>query len=215
MNQEIADHLSQAKVVPVIAINEAEEALHICEALQEGGLHVAEITFRTPAGQKGLARAVDAFPDFLIGAGTVTQIEEVDLAKDAGAKFAVAPGLNRTILSRAALRQLPFFPGVCTPSDIEAGLEEEITFLKFFPAEAAGGLKMLSAMYGPYAHRGVKFMPTGGISLSNLKDYLSHPAVAAIGGTWLVAKTLIEKKDWAGITQFTREAVDIAQSTGH
>jgi 2-dehydro-3-deoxyphosphogluconate aldolase/(4S)-4-hydroxy-2-oxoglutarate aldolase len=212
MSDAIVEALSLVRVVPVIAINEAEDALHICEALQAGGLNVAEITFRTPAAREGLKLAVKAFPDFLIGAGTVTQKVELEIAVDTGANFAVAPGLNPVILEYAASRELPFIPGICTPSDIEQGLQLGCTMLKYFPAEAAGGLKMLSAMYAPYAHRGVRFMPTGGVSLSNLEEYLSHPAVAAIGGTWLVAKSLVEEKNWSEITRLTKEAVQIAQS---
>jgi len=212
MSTAIVEALETAKIVPVIAISEPEEALHICEALQAGGLSVAEITFRTPAAREGLRLAVKAYPDFLIGAGTVTQKEELDIAVDAGANFAVAPGLNPVILEYAASRDFPFIPGVCTPSDIEHGLQLGLTMLKYFPAEAAGGLKMLNAMYAPYAHRGVRFMPTGGVSLSNLNEYLSHPAVAAIGGTWIVAKNLVEEKNWKEITRLTREAVETAVS---
>lgn len=163
----IQDKIKEARIVPVIAIEKAEDILPLCEALGEGGLPVAEITFRTEAGRKALALARKHFPDFLIGAGTVTQIEELEAAVEAGASFAVAPGLNPTIVTRAKELGLPIFPGVCTPSDIELALTLDAKLLKFFPAEAAGGIPMLKALYGPYKHRGISFMPTGGVNLCN------------------------------------------------
>lgn len=207
--------LAQARIVPVIAIENAEDAVALCGALKAGGLNVAEITFRTAAAAEALTAAATAYPDFLIGAGTVTRIDELERAAAAGASFAVAPGTNPVILQRASEVGIPFFPGVCSPSDIELALQHDRTFLKFFPAEAAGGLKMLSALHGPYAHRGVRFMPTGGVTLENLRDYLAHPSVVAIGGTWLVAKPLLEKRNWSAVENLAREAVAIAEKVGH
>ena len=181
----------------------------MCEALQAGGLQVAEITFRTKAAPEAIRLASEAFPDFLIGAGTVTRIEELEQAQDVGAQFAVAPGVNPIILEHAQHIGLDFFPGVCTPSDVEAALQCGVNFLKFFPAEAAGGLKMLSALYGPYAHRVEGFMPTGGVNLGNLNDYLAHPAVACVGGTWIVPKNLLAEGNWDEIERLTREAVEL------
>lgn len=206
--------LEKAKIVPVVEIERAEDAVALCGALSAGGLNVAEITFRTEAAAGALAAVGKAYPDFLLGAGTVTRVEEVNRAYEAGADFAVAPGSNYEVLEQADVMGLPFFPGVCTPSDVEFALECGRSFLKFYPAEASGGVGMLSALYGPYAHRGVRFMPTGGISLGNLSAYLSHPGVSAVGGTWLVPKTLIETQDWSAIETLTREAVAAAEEAG-
>jgi 2-dehydro-3-deoxyphosphogluconate aldolase / (4S)-4-hydroxy-2-oxoglutarate aldolase len=205
----IVQRLAEAKVVPVIALDRAEDAVPMCEALQAGGLQVAEITFRTKAAPEAIRLAAEAFPDFLIGAGTVTCIEELEQAQDVGAQFAVAPGVNPIILEHAQKIGLDFFPGVCTPSDVEAALQCGVNFLKFFPAEAAGGLKMLSALYGPYAHRVEGFMPTGGVNLGNLNEYLAHPAVACVGGTWIVPKNLLAEGNWSEIERLTREAVEL------
>lgn len=203
--------LAEAKVVPVVALENAEDAVPMCEALQAGGLHVAEITFRTKAAPEAIRLTREAFPDFLIGAGTVTRIEELEQAKSVGAQFAVAPGVNPIILDHASKIGLDFFPGVCTPSDIETALHHGVSFLKFFPAEAAGGLKMLSALYGPYAHRVEGFMPTGGITRDNLQAYLAHPAVACVGGTWIVSKPLLADKNWSEIERLAKEAVELAE----
>lgn len=207
----ISDKLRAVRIVPVIAIDDAEDIVPVCEALGEGGLPVAEITFRTEAGQRALKMARDRFPEFLVGAGTVTRMEELERAADAGAQFAVAPGTNPRIVERAGELGLPFSPGVCTPSDIETALGAGAQLLKFFPAEAVGGLPMLKALYGPYKHRGVSFVPTGGIKTSNLAEYLANPAVTAVGGTWLVTAELVKERNFARITELAREAVAIAK----
>lgn len=205
----VVARLAEAKIVPVVALDRAEDAVPMCEALQAGGLHVAEITFRTKAAPEAIRLATEAFPDFLIGAGTVTRIEELEQAQAVGAQFAVAPGVNPVILDHAQQLGIDFFPGVCTPSDIETALQHGVSFLKFFPAEAAGGLKMLGALYGPYAHRVEGFMPTGGITRDNLQEYLAHPAVACVGGTWIVSKTLLAEQNWGEIERLTKEAVEL------
>lgn len=209
-NNPIVQALAKAKVVPVVALDRAEDAVPMCEALQAGGLPVAEITFRTEAAPEAIRLAREAFPNFLIGAGTVTRIEELEQAQSVGAQFAVAPGVNPIILQRAQEIGLDFFPGVCTPSDVEAALQCGVNFLKFFPAEAAGGLKMLGALYGPYAHRVEGFMPTGGVNTDNLKDYLAHPAVTCVGGTWIVPKNLLAEQNWSEIERLAREAVELS-----
>jgi 2-dehydro-3-deoxyphosphogluconate aldolase/(4S)-4-hydroxy-2-oxoglutarate aldolase len=206
--------IGRDRIIPVIAIDRAEDAVDLFGALRAGGLNVGEITFRTSAAVEAIRAVVKEYPDFLVGAGTVTRLTELEEAFDAGAAFAVAPGTNPRIMSRALEIALPFYPGVCTPSDVEVALEHQSKILKFYPAEASGGLKMLSALYGPYAHREPKFMPTGGISPENLPDYLAHPGVIAIGGTWMVPKSLIDAKDWGEIERLTREAVAIAGKVG-
>ncbi len=203
--------LIRVRLLPVIAIPKADDVIPLCEALGAGGLKAAEITFRTEAGRKGLQMAVSRFPDFLIGAGTVTRVDEVKLAADSGALFAVAPGTNPSILSAASQRSLPFFPGVCTPSEIEMALELGCRTLKFFPAEQAGGVKFLKAIAAPYAHREVRFIPTGGIDEGNAISYLSLKEVLAVGGSWIVAPELLAAGDWKEVERRTSLAVKALQ----
>jgi 2-dehydro-3-deoxyphosphogluconate aldolase/(4S)-4-hydroxy-2-oxoglutarate aldolase len=206
----IEQRIQQDRITPVIALEDAADAVPLCKALKTGGLAVAEITFRTKAAPEVLSTVAQEFPEFMLGAGTVTLLDEVEAAKEAGAQFAVAPGFNPKIVKRAQELDLPFFPGVCTPSEVEAALDLGCRILKFFPAGALGGLKMIKALYGPYSHRGVKFIPTGGVSADNLAEYIAHPAVLAVGGTWIVSKALLKAKDWSRVTELTREAVQIA-----
>ncbi len=209
---DLQQRVSDLGIIPVIAVDDSADILPICQALDRGGLPVAEITFRTEAGREALKLAARNFPHFLIGAGTVTLPEEVDAAHAAGAAFAVAPGTNPSILARAQGLGLPFFPGVCTPTDIELALSAGARLLKFFPAEAMGGLTLLNGLFAPYRHRGIAFIPTGGIKPSNLAEYLRCPAVKAIGGTWLVTSDLLKKRAFDAIEQLTREAVEIRRS---
>ncbi len=211
MEANIVERMEKTRIVPVIALEDAADAVDLCRALRDGGLEVAEITFRTKAAPAILEIVAKDFPDFMLGAGTVTTLEEVRKAKEAGAQFAVSPGLNPRIVKKASKLGLPFFPGICTPTDIEAALELDCHILKFFPAGAAGGTKTIKAMYGPYKHRGVRFIPTGGINLKNMGDYLAQPGVLAVGGSWIVAGRLLEKKDWAEVTRLTKEAVEAAR----
>ncbi len=206
----IAQRIEQNRLIPIIALERACDAIPLCQALKAGGLEAAEITFRTPAAREALRMVSEEFPEFALGAGTVTTIEEVEAAKACGAQFAVAPGLNPRIVRRAQEVDLPFFPGVCTPSDIEAALELDCTLLKFFPADAFGGLKTIKALHAPYAHRGVRFIPTGGITAANMADYLAHPAVAAVGGSWITDKKILAAQDWPQVTTLTREALAVA-----
>ncbi len=206
----IEEKIEASRVIPIIALENVEDAVPLCKALKEGGLEVAEITFRTAGAREIIKTVAREFPEFVLGAGTVTTVEEADAAAHAGAQFAVSPGLNPKVVQRAREIKLPFFPGVCTPSDVEAALELECSLLKFFPAGAMGGLKTIEALYGPYAHRGVRFIPTGGVSAENMAEYLTHPAVAAVGGSWLVAKSLLAERNWAEVTRLTREAVEKA-----
>lgn len=202
----VKEQIKKSRVIPVIVLERAEDAVPLCNALRSGGVEVAEITFRSAAAPKALELVSQRFPDFLVGAGTVTTKEEATLAKDSGAQFAVAPGLNPNIVSFAQEIGLPFFPGVSNPSDIETAMELGCSLLKFFPAEAAGGIPMLKALYGPYKHRGIEFIPTGGISEKNFNDYLSTPGVLAIGGSWLVKSNLINNKKWDEITDLAKAA---------
>lgn len=206
------EKLRKHGVVPVIAVDTPEDGLRLCEALLKGGLPVAEITFRTAAAAETIKAASTHFPELILGAGTVLTTDQVKMAVDSGAKFAVAPGCNPRIIEAAQQAGLFFAPGICTPSDIERALELGCKLMKFFPAEASGGVKMLKALIGPYGHTGVQFCPTGGVTTQNLADYLALPQVAFAGGTWIAAKDAIKAKDWAKIEQAARDAVAIVKA---
>ncbi len=199
-------------VVPVVAIENVEHALLLADALIAGGLPVAEITFRTAAGAEVIRRIAAERPEMLLGAGTVLTPEQAREAKACGAAFAVAPGLNPRVVQAAGEVDLPFFPGVMTPSDVEKALEMGCRQLKFFPAGPAGGVKMLQALTAPYAHLGVRFMPTGGVTPENLPDYLAVSSVTAVGGTWIATTQAIREGDWSGITERARAAAAIVQA---
>ncbi len=199
------------RVVPVIAIEDLELALPLADALLEGGLPIAEITFRTAAAAKVMERMVSQRPDMLVGAGTVLTTENVRRAVESGAAFGVAPGLNPEVVREALKIDLPFAPGVMTPSDIEGALSLGVTVMKFFPAGAAGGVNMLKSISAPYAHRGVKFLPTGGVSQSNLREYLDQDMVLAVGGTWIATREDIAARRWDAIREKCRQALAMAR----
>jgi 2-dehydro-3-deoxyphosphogluconate aldolase/(4S)-4-hydroxy-2-oxoglutarate aldolase len=203
----IEKKIEKGRIIPVIALEDAKDAAPLCRALKAGGLEVAEITFRTKAAREAIRIVAEEFPEFILGAGTVTTIQEVKDAKQAGAQFAVAPGFNPRIVEMAQELHLPFFPGVCTPGEVEAALEKDCRILKFFPAGIMGGPAMVKALYGCYAHRGVRFIPTGGVTAQNVNEYLSHESVIAVGGTWIVEKAILKAKDWDMVTKLTSEAL--------
>jgi 2-dehydro-3-deoxyphosphogluconate aldolase/(4S)-4-hydroxy-2-oxoglutarate aldolase len=205
----IHEAIARLRVVPVLAVASVDAALPLADALTAGGLPVAEITFRTAAAAAVMAKLRAERPGLLLGAGTVTDVGQVQRAKDCGAAFAVAPGLNPTVVRAAQDAGLPFMPGVMTPTEIEAALTAGVKVMKFFPAGAAGGLKMLSSLAAPYAHLGVRFIPTGGVTLENMMDYLREPAVLAVGGTWLATKDDIATRRWDKIADSCRKAVEI------
>lgn len=204
------DRISRTRVVPVVVLQSADDAIPLAEALLAGGLDVMEITFRTAAAAESISRIAAAFPEILLGAGTVLAPDQALHARDAGATFALAPGLNPDVVTAARDVGLVFSPGVMTPSEIERALALGCDLLKFFPAGTAGGVTMLKALAGPYAHTGVRFIPTGGVSAANMRDYLALPVVAAIGGSWMVDPKLIAARDWSAITRLTREALATA-----
>ena len=210
-NEEVFAILMKHVVVPVIAIDSADAALPLADALIEGGLPVAEITFRTAAAAEVIAKIAKERSGLLLGAGTVLTAENLRKAKDTGARFGVAPGLNPDVVAEAGRLGLPFIPGVITPSEIEQALSLGVKLLKYFPAEAFGGLKVIKALSAPYAHAGVKFMPTGGVTLANLPDYLASDAVACVGGTWIASREAIAEKKWDQIRENCRAAVEIVR----
>ncbi len=207
----VAELVSRHAVVPVIAIESEEAALPLADALIAGGLPVAEITFRTAVAAKVISRLSKERPQLLLGAGTVLTMDSVRAAKACGARFAVAPGLNPVIVAGAQELGIPFIPGVATPSDIEQGLAAGCRLLKFFPAEVLGGVAMVKALSAPYAHTGVRFIPTGGVNAANLESYLSLKTVAAVGGTWLATKEDLAEGRWEQIQNRCAAAVDVVR----
>ena len=202
------DRILAKRIVPVIVLDSVESAEPLAAALLAGGLDIMEVTFRTAAAEKSIRRIAARFPEILLGAGTLPEKDQVRRAKDAGAVFGLAPGLNPEIVGLAKEIGLQFSPGVMTPSDVELALSLGCKLLKFFPAEAAGGVAMLKSLAGPYGHTGVRFIPTGGVSAGNLSEYLKLPIVAAIGGSWMVDKQLVNEGRWSEITRITREALE-------
>ena len=203
----ITTQLQRLKVVPVIALDHAEDILPLADTLAQNGLSVAEITFRSPAAGEAIRLLRQQRPDFLIAAGTVLTADQVFQAKNAGADFVVTPGFNPKIVQLCQDLGLPIIPGVNNPMAIEAALELGIDTVKFFPAEASGGVKMIKTLLGPYGQ--LKIMPTGGIGLQNIQDYLAIPNVVACGGSWFVEKTLINAKNWSEINRLTQEVVTL------
>ncbi|MBQ6613799.1 MAG: bifunctional 4-hydroxy-2-oxoglutarate aldolase/2-dehydro-3-deoxy-phosphogluconate aldolase [Clostridia bacterium] len=207
--EKLVKQLSEIKIVPVVKIDNADDAIPLAKALKEGGLPCAEITFRTDAAEEAIRRIHNEFPEFLIGAGTVLSPEQADAAINAGATFIVSPGLNPTVVKHCTDKGYAIVPGVCTPTEIELGMSLGLSYLKFFPAEAAGGIKAIKAMSAPYSK--IKFMPTGGIGVNNIHDYLSCKAVFACGGSWMVPSDLINAGDFDKICALTKEAVSLAK----
>lgn len=202
----IFEQLSHYGVVPVIALDDAGAALPLADALIAGGLPVAEITFRTAAARDTIAAMSAARPEMLVGAGTVLTVAQLDAAFEAGAQFALSPGLDAEVLSHSAKLGLPFAPGIMTPTDLQAALRAGCKMVKFFPAMPAGGPNMLKNIAAPYAHTGIGFNPTGGVTLANLGDWLALPDVRAVGGTWIATKADIAAGNWNTITENARVA---------
>jgi len=194
----------------ITTIERAEDAVPLAEALLAGGLKVMEITFRTAAAAESIRGIRQKVPWMAIGAGTLLTADQVHQAAVVGAQFGVSPGLNETVLAAANKIQMPFFPGVMTPTEVDRALNLGFKHLKFFPAEPAGGVTMLKALAAPFAHTGVKFLPTGGINAATLANYLALPQVAAVGGSWMAERKLVAEKAWAKITALTAEAMKIA-----
>jgi 2-dehydro-3-deoxyphosphogluconate aldolase/(4S)-4-hydroxy-2-oxoglutarate aldolase len=206
---EALARLRAARIVPVIVIDDPEDAVPLARALASGGLACAEITFRTPRAAEALRRIASEVPELFVGAGTVLTPEQARAARDAGAQFIVAPGFGPRMVDYCLEHQLPVYPGICTPTEIEAALEKGLRTLKFFPAEQSGGLAFLKAIAGPYV--GVDFMPTGGITASNVASYLAFNRVVACGGSWMAPADWIAAKQFDRIRDESRRAVDAAR----
>ncbi|KPK84019.1 MAG: hypothetical protein AMS27_11150 [Bacteroides sp. SM23_62_1] len=203
--KEIIHTLSQLKVIPVIAIEDPDKALNLADALIEGGLPLAEITFRTNAAAKVMSVLSKKRPELIVCAGTILTIDQLKQARDYGALFGVAPGTDTKIIEEARNIDFPFVPGVMTASEISLCLNFELELLKFFPSEPLGGAKFLKNIIGPFAHTGIKFSPTGGINKDNFKSYLEIPQVVSVGGTWVATKDDINAGNWNKIKQNCQE----------
>lgn len=202
----LEQRLQEIKIVPVIAINDVAHALPLAKVLVENGLPCAEVTFRTEAAAESIRVMREAYPELLIGAGTVLTTEQVDTAIDAGVDFIVSPGFNPTTVKYCQQRNIAIVPGVNNPSLVEQAMEMGLKTLKFFPAEPSGGVNMLKALTAVYP---VRFMPTGGISPANVGDYLSIKSVVACGGTWMVPTDLMDKGDWDGLAALVKAVADL------
>ena len=205
----LTEQLRTIKIVPVIALDNAADAVPLGAALRESGIPIAEITFRSPAAAEAIRRLRDADPDILIAAGTVLNAAQAKAAQQAGADFIVSPGFNPNTVKACQDMDIPITPGINNPTAIEAALEHGIDTVKYFPAEASGGIPMLKALLAPYAM--LKIMPTGGINAKNIRDYLAIKNVIACGGSWMVEKSLLATQNWAGIRRLGKEAVALVQ----
>lgn len=206
----ITDRMARSRLVCVAVIDDADDAVPLAEALLAGGMEFIEVTFRTGQAAESLKRIHGRLPEACAGAGTLLTPAHVRQAVEAGARFAVSPGLDEEVLSAAGEMGLPFFPGVMTATEITRALGLGCKHLKFFPAAASGGPAMLAALAAPFAHTGVKFIPTGGITALSLPDYLRLPQVLAAGGAWMADRALIAEKAWQKITALSAEAARIA-----
>jgi 2-dehydro-3-deoxyphosphogluconate aldolase/(4S)-4-hydroxy-2-oxoglutarate aldolase len=197
-----------SRVVPVVSIESADEALPLAQALLEGGIDVIEITLRRPGGLPGIAALAKSGLPICVGAGTLLDPQDVARAVEVGARFGLSPGATPALLDAARAARLPFVPGVMTPSEIMAARAAGFSLMKLFPAAQAGGIAMLKAISGPLPE--MRFIPTGGIRAETLTDWLAEPNVARVGGTWIAPAVLIANRDWAAIARLARQATDLA-----
>lgn len=207
--KSIEERFAELKVVPVVVLNDVKDAAPLAKALVEGGLPCAEVTFRTEAAAESLRIMAEAYPDMLVGAGTVLTTEQVDKAVEAGAKFIVSPGFDPEIVDYCIEKNIPVFPGCATPSEVAQAVKRGLKVVKFFPAEQAGGLAMIKAMAAPYNM--LKFMPTGGINTKNLKEYLACDKILCCGGSWMVKGDMVEAGEFEKIKKLTEEARALAE----
>lgn len=215
MNTAFPDNLRlqlrQTGVIAVLMIDRVDDAVPLARALLAGGVNGIELTLRTDAALESLRRIRSEVPEITVGVGTILTPNQVNEAKEAGASFGVAPGMNPRVVAEAVRIGLPFAPGVCTPTDIELALEAGCRVLKLFPSEPCGGLPYLRSISAPFAHLGVEFIPLGGVGAGNAAHYLREPSVLALGGSWLAPKDMIAKGGWDTITALSREATDIVK----
>lgn len=207
--KSIEERFAELKVVPVVVLNDVKDAAPLAKALVEGGLPCAEVTFRTDAVAESIRIMTEAYPDMLVGAGTVLTTEQVDRAVEAGAKFIVSPGFDPEIVDYCIGKNVPVFPGCISPSEVAQAVKRGLKIVKFFPAEQAGGLAMIKAMAAPYNM--LRFMPTGGINTKNLKEYLACDKILCCGGSWMVKGDMVEAGEFDKIQKLTKEARALAE----
>lgn len=208
----LLSRLQKTRIIAVLVVEDPRKAVHVAKALLRGGVDAMELTLRTPSALQCMRAVKLEVPEMIVGAGTILFPHQVSEVLEAGAEFGVAPGTNPVVIRCATQQRLPFAPGVVTPSDIDAAVQCGCRELKFFPAEPSGGLPMLASIKAPYAHLGLKYIPLGGVTLGNLKSYLSDPDVLAVGGSWLAKKDAIDSERWDEITSNAQQARDIAAS---
>lgn len=208
--KNISEQMAEMLVVPVVVLNDAKDAEPLADALVKGGLPCAEVTFRTEAAEESIRIMADKYPDMLVGAGTVLTTEQVDRAVNAGAKFIVSPGFDEEIVDYCLEKEIPIFPGIVTPSEAAKAVKRGLKVVKFFPAEQFGGVSTIKALSAPYTM--LKFMPTGGVSTKNLKDYLDCDKIICCGGSWMVKGDMIKAGEFDKIAEMTKEAVALAKS---
>ncbi|GAB1263717.1 bifunctional 4-hydroxy-2-oxoglutarate aldolase/2-dehydro-3-deoxy-phosphogluconate aldolase [Aurantivibrio infirmus] len=200
------DLLTRLRILPVLTVNSAEEAIKVSQALQSGGLLGVEITLRTPAAVDAIQAVVEALPTFTVAAGTIVNPLDMEAVAKAGARFAVSPGMTDLLIDSAKINNIDFLPGVATPSEVLQGLEKGLRHFKLFPAEAVGGIPLLKSLASPFA--GIKFCPTGGVNLYNLQSYLDLPNVICVGGSWMVPEDLIRASRWDDIEALAKKCTD-------
>lgn len=205
----LIEQIAEKKIVPVVKLDRAEDAKPMGEALCAGGLPVAEVTFRTDAAEESIRIMKKEFPEMMVGAGTVINVEQAKRALDAGAAFLVSPGSGREVIEFALEHKIPIFPGTCTPTEIMMVMEYGLTLVKFFPAKQYGGLNTIKALAAPFPT--MKFMPTGGINEGNILEFLAFEKIIACGGSWMVKDSLVKEKNYAEITRLTAEAVNLVK----
>ena len=204
--QEMLDRMKRSGVIAVIVVDQVEHIVPLARALVACGIDAIELTLRTPAAIEALQLVRREVPEILAGVGTVLTTDQIEAVVEAGAEFAVSPGFNPRVVTRAKELGLPFAPGVVTPTDIEAAIELGCRELKFFPAEPSGGIKYLRSMFAPYAHLGLQFIPLGGVSADNMAAYLYDDAVLAVGGSWIAPRKLIQTANWSAVIDNATEA---------
>ena len=209
---DMIETLGQAGIIPVIVIEDEAQAVPLARALVKGGLPVLEVTFRTKAAAGAIAAIRREVPEAVVGAGTLLTVEQLQAAKAAGATFGVAPGFDPAVVAAAKAEGLPFCPGVQTASELSQALTAGCGMVKFFPAEAAGGVKMIKNLLGAFRFTGVKFMPTGGVKPTNVEEYLSVPEIVCCGGTWIVPKAALAVGDYAAIEKLAAEAAALVRT---
>jgi len=209
MDKDVAQKISETGVVPVVVLDYANDAVPLAKALCEGGLPCAEVTFRTAAAEESIRKMCSAFPDMLIGAGTVLSTEQAERAVNAGAKFIVCPGFDPEVVDYCIGKGIPVFPGCVTPSEVSQAVKRGLRVLKFFPASQYGGVSTIQALAAPFV--GIKFMPTGGVNSKNLSEYLSCKSIVACGGSWMVKSDLIRSGDFEKIKELTHEAATLVK----